>query len=259
VRHLAVPGTALVLLAVLAWVATVRQARGMGTAVGTMGMDLPIFLAMWTSMMAAMMFPSIAPIAISWARSITMRSTGWTRCWRITSFVAGYLLAWAGYGVVAYAALIGAARLAHAHPAQAKWLGFAIFAAAAVYQLTPLKDVCLTHCRSPLGQLLHYGNYRGKLRDLRVGIHHGAYCVGCCWAMMLILVAVGVMNIAVMAAIAVVIFIEKLWRHGPKLGKALGVAALVLAALIPSHPNLAPALHQPAAGTQMRMPMNMPM
>ena len=74
----------------------------------------------------------------------------------------------------------------------------AAFAAAGLYQLTPLKDLCLSHCRSPLGLLLHYGSYRGKARDLRVGVHHGGYCLGCCWALMVILIAVGVMNIAAM-------------------------------------------------------------
>ncbi len=106
--------------------------------------------------------------------------------------------------------------------------------------------MCLSHCRSPLGQLLRYGAYTGRLRDLRIGLHHGAYCVGCCWALMLVLVAVGVMNVAVMAGIAAVIFVEKLWRFGPRFGQAVGVGFLVVAALLPSHPGLAPALNQPA-------------
>jgi len=80
------------------------------------------------------------------------------------------------------------------HPGAAHILAVATFAACGVYQLSRLKDRCLAHCRSPLGLLLHYGSYRGKLRDLRAGVHHGAYCLGCCWGLMVILVAVGVMN-----------------------------------------------------------------
>jgi predicted metal-binding membrane protein len=206
-------------------------------------------------MMAAMMFPSIATVAIAVARSIAARSTGLRRAGLIATFVSGYLLAWAAYGVLAYAGLTGAGHLVAAEPEKAKWLGVAIFAAAGVYQLTPVKDVCLSHCRSPLAQLLHYGGYSGRLRDLRIGLHHGAYCVGCCWALMLILLAVGVMNIAVMAVIAGVIFVEKLWRFGPRFGRAVGVGFLVIAALIPSHPGLAPALHQRPG--QMHMDMRM--
>jgi Predicted metal-binding integral membrane protein (DUF2182) len=88
-------------------------------------------------------------------------------------------------------------------------------AASRVYQFTPLKARCLRHCRSPLGFLLHFGNFRGRLRDVRVGIYHGGYCVGCCWSLMLVLVAVGVMNMAWMVALTAVVFAEKIWRSGP--------------------------------------------
>jgi predicted metal-binding membrane protein len=73
---------------------------------------------------------------------------------------------------------------------------------AGLYQLTPFKDVCLRHCRSPLMQLLHYANFKRRWRDLRVGLHHGLYCVGCCWGLMAVLIAVGSMNVAAMAALA---------------------------------------------------------
>jgi predicted metal-binding membrane protein len=256
--HLAVPGVALVTLAALAWLLTARQARGMTTEPGTMGMSVPAFLAMWTAMMAAMMFQSVATVAVGWVRSITARSAGWVRGARIAGFLGGYLLAWAAYGLAAYGLLAGAERLVDRSPDGARWAGAAIFAVAGVYQLTPLKDVCLTHCRSPLGQLLHYGRYRGPLRDLRVGLHHGAYCVACCWSLMLVLVAVGVMNVAVMAALAAVIFVEKLWRFGRYAAKAAGVALVLLAVLVPAYPGLAPAL-QPREPMRMDMPMDMRM
>jgi predicted metal-binding membrane protein len=241
-RYVVLPWTAMLLLAVLAWVVTVRQASGMGLAAGTMNTQLPLFLAMWVTMMAAMMFPSVAPTAILWARSITRGSTGAVRAGRMTSFLSGYLIAWAGYGLVAFATLGGAQHLVDSSLQAARILGSAIFAIAGVYQLTPLKDVCLRHCRSPLAQLMHYGHFKGVGRDLRVGVHHGAYCVGCCWAFMLVLVAVGVMNIAAMAVLAAIIFLEKLSRHGPIVAKVVAVGFIAVAAVAPFHPWLLPAL-----------------
>ena len=237
---------ALVLLAVLAWVVTVAQARGMGVGPGTMGLSLPLFLAMWVVMMAAMMFPSVAPIAILWSKVIRGKSNGLERTFRMASFVAGYLIAWAGYGLLAFAALLGTEQLVDASPEAAKWLGVGIFAVGGLYQLTPMKDVCLRHCRSPMMALMHYGNFKGRFRDLRVGTHHGLYCVGCCWGLMLVLVAVGVMNVAAMAILAAVILLEKLWRRGPLLARVVGVAFLTIAVIAVFFPSILPGLH--AAG-----------
>jgi predicted metal-binding membrane protein len=111
-----------------------------------------------------------------------------------------------------------------------------------------MKDVCLRHCRSPMMALLHYGTFKGRLRDLRVGIHHGLYCVGCCWGLMIVLVAVGVMNVAAMALLATVIFLEKLWRRGEVLARVVGVAFLVLAAAALFFPELIPALRPAQMG-----------
>jgi predicted metal-binding membrane protein len=241
-RQLAPAWVALVALAALAWAVTIRQANGMGAGPGTMGMALPLFLLLWVVMMSAMMFPSVAPIAILWTKAIRGRSRGAAMLGRMTSFLSGYLLAWVGYGLLAFTALLGTERLVEVSPEGAKWLGVGIFAVAGLYQLTPLKDACLRHCRSPMMALLHYGNFKGRTRDLRVGVHHGLYCVGCCWGLMLVLVAVGVMNIAAMAALAAVIFLEKLWRHGPGLSRAVGVAFLAIAVLVPFFPSLLPGL-----------------
>lgn len=241
-RQLAPAWAILFALAVLAWVLTLQQTRGMRVGPGTMDLALPLFLAMWIAMMAAMMFPSVAPVAILWARTIVARSSGAERAVRIAEFVTGYLLAWTTYGLVAFVALLGTERLVEAAPDAARWLGVGIFAIAGLYQLTPLKNACLRHCRSPMMALLHYANYKGSVRDLRVGAHHGLYCVGCCWGLMLVLVAVGVMNIAAMAALAAVIFLEKLWRRGPSLTRVIGVAFLGIAALVPFYPWLLPGL-----------------
>jgi predicted metal-binding membrane protein len=119
----------------------------------------------------------------------------------------------------------------------------AVFAACGVYQLSRLKDRCLAHCRSPLALLLHYGSYKGRSRDLRAGAHHGAYCLGCCWGLMVILIAVGVMNIAAMIGLAAVVLVEKTWRWGALAGRVAGVATLGLAVAIIWLPWLAPGLH----------------
>jgi len=243
-RQVIVPWGVLVVLAALAWVVTVRQAQGMGVGLGTMGMAFPLFMGMWVAMMAAMMFPSVAPIAILWTRSITRRSEGAERAWRIGTFVGGYLAAWAAFGGVAFLALLGVQQLVDTSPAAAKWLGVSIFALAGVYQLTPLKSACLRHCRSPMTQLMHYASYKGRARDFRIGLHHGAYCVGCCWGLMIVLVAVGVMNIAAMVGLAAVIFLEKLWKRGELFSHVVGVAFLVIAFLAMFYPEtFLPALH----------------
>lgn len=241
-KQLAPAWGALVALALLAWVVTIDQARGMGIGPGTMGLTLLPFLWLWVVMMAAMMFPSVAPVAILWTKVIRGRSDGWHRIWRLSTFVAGYLVAWSAFGVLGYLALVGTEHLVQRAPGSASWLGAAVFVTAGVYQLTPAKQACLRHCRSPMMALLHYGNFHGPVKDLRVGIHHGLYCVGCCWGLMLVLVAVGVMNIAVMAALAAIILVEKLWTRGAGLSKAIGVGFLVLAALVPFAPWLLPGL-----------------
>jgi predicted metal-binding membrane protein len=241
-RRLAPAWLALVLLAALAWVLTVAQARGMEAGPGTMGLGLPLFVVMWVAMMTAMMFPSVAPVAIMWTKVIRGRSGGWSRAGRQSSFLAGYLISWTGYGLVAYGALLGTERLVQMSPGGAMWLGVGIFSVAGLYQLTPLKDACLRHCRSPLSTLFHYASFIGPWRDLRVGVHHGLYCVGCCWGLMLVLVAVGVMNVAAMAALAAVIFLEKLWRRGVGLTRLVGVAFLAIALLVPFYPSLLPGL-----------------
>ena len=242
-RQLAVPWIAVAVLAAVAWVVTVALARDMGNGPGTMGLALLPFLGLWAVMMAAMMLPSVAPVAVLWTRLISGASAGLGRVARMGMFLGGYLLAWAAVGAVAFAALAGTGRLVTASPAAARWLGVAIFLAAGIYQLTPWKDWCLRRCRSPIGSLMYYAGFKGRGRDLRVGLHHGATCAGCCWGLMVVLVAVGVMNVAVMAALAVVIFAEKLWRYGKPFGLAVGVALMAVGGLAIWFPWLLPGLH----------------
>ena len=242
-RQLAVPWSAVAALAGVAWVVTILLARSMGNGPGTMGLALLPFLGLWLVMMSAMMLPSVAPVAVLWTRLISGASAGFGRVTRMSMFLGGYLLVWAAFGAVAFAALAGADRLLTASPTAAKWLGVAIFITAGIYQLTPWKDWCLRHCRSPIGALMYYLGFKGRGRDARVGLHHGATCAGCCWGLMILLVAVGVMNVAVMAALAVVIFVEKLWRYGKPFARAVGVALVAIGVLAIWFPWLLPGLH----------------
>lgn len=230
----------------------------MGNGPGTMGLGLAGFIAVWTTMMAAMMLPAVAPLGSVYLRTIRQRSTGATKAVRISALLAGYLGVWAAFGIVAYFAARGAEGVVEDAPEAGRWVAAGIVLVAGVYQLTPLKDACLTHCRSPLGFLLHVGNYRGRLRDVRVGVYHGGYCVGCCWGLFAILIAVGVMNLAWMAGLAVVILLEKTWRHGKALGLVVGIALVVYACLIPAFPELAPGLAaDPGVGPGMEPGMQM--
>ena len=242
-RQIAVPWIAVAALAAVAWVVTVILARDMGNGPGTMGLALLPFVGLWAVMMAAMMLPSVAPVAVLWTRLISGSSAGLDRVARMGMFLGGYLLTWAAVGAVAFAALAGTGRLVTASPTAAKWLGVAIFIGAGIYQLTPWKDWCLRRCRSPVGALMYYAGFKGRGRDLRVGVHHGATCAGCCWGLMVVLVAVGVMNVAVMAALAVVVFAEKLWRYGKPFGLAVGVVLAAVGVLAIWFPWLLPGLH----------------
>ena len=241
-RQLAVPWLAVGALAAVAWVVTVVLARAMGNGPGTMGLALLPFLGLWMVMMAAMMLPSVAPVAVLWTRLISGAATGLARAVRIALFLSGYLLAWAVAGVAAFAALAGTGRLLTASPA-AKGLGVAIVSAAGLYQLTIWKDRFLRRCRSPVVALLYDAGTRGRSRDVRAGLHHGAACVGCCWGLMIVLAAAGVMNLAVMAALTVVIFTEKLWRYGRPFGQAVGLVLVAAGVLALWFPWLLPGLH----------------
>ncbi len=245
-RRLTPQAAVLLLLAAVAWLVTVGRAGAMRGMTGTMGLGLAAFVGVWALMMAAMMLPSVAPVASMYQRSV--RSY---RALRLSGFTAGYLLAWAGAGVPAYFLALLADRLVSGHPAWATATAVVVFASAGIYQLTPLKARCLKHCRSPLSLLLHYGAYQGPLRDVRAGAHHGAYCLGCCWALMALFIAIGMMNVAAMVLLAVVVLVEKLWVHGEVLSRAVGGTALALAVAVIWVPALAPGLR--GAGQMMAM------
>jgi predicted metal-binding membrane protein len=231
-------------LAAAAWWSTAdRMARmdaGPGTDLGALGW----FLGVWVVMMAAMMFPAIAPTTALYARMTRRR--GWTRP---LLFSTGYLLVWGAAGLVAYALFrVGKSVFggALAWDAGGRWFAGGILALAAIYELTPLKDVCLGKCRSPLGFLL--GTWRdGNSGALQMGARHAAWCLGCCSALMAALFALGVMSITWMALIAALITLEKTipWRRAATWGTA-GVL-IALAIIVVAVPRDLPGLVVPDA------------
>lgn len=225
----------LLIVAAFAWVAIIAWTQQGGPMTASMGLALPAFLVAWTVMMAAMMLPSVAPVASLYARSISGR-----RGLRLTLFTSGYLIVWASAGVVAFGIGAFIAGLAEGDARLGTAAGVAAYLACGLYQLSPLKYRCLAHCRSPLSLFLHYSSYQGPMRDLRVGAHHGAYCLGCCWGLMVVLLALGAMSVVPMLILAAVVITEKLWLRGEAFSRVVGVACLVLAVATIWIPELAP-------------------
>jgi predicted metal-binding membrane protein len=232
------PATVMLLtLAALAWLGVVAYARDMGNGPGSMGLPLRVFLPMWAVMMAAMMLPAVAPVASLYARTIKA-----ARGRRISLFVAGYIVVWIAAGIPTYALLRLVDRLTGNSAVTVRSIAVVALVSAGAYQLSPLKARCLRHCRSPIAQLLRYGNVKGPLRDLKVALHHASYCLGCCWALMGLFVAFGVMNVWAMLGLAAIVVGEKALPRGETAGRVAGAGMLVLAVLVLASPAVADAL-----------------
>lgn len=233
---------ALLVLAGGTWWLTARRSADMTDMVlglaqvgGAMPFDMvaPVFLAMWVTMMVAMMFPTIAPIVL--LHNLVMRRHGVGPVASV-SFVSGYLLVWAAAGLVPLAVL----QAFRSGTSEAGWvprLCGAILLAAGAYQFTSWKQACLRACRTPLTFLSTHDFGRGLGGTLRAGASHGAYCLGCCWALMAVLFTVGLMNLTWMAVLAVVFLAEKNWRHGVRLTRVVGTGVAVLGVVVLVHPD----------------------
>jgi predicted metal-binding membrane protein len=239
-------------LAAVAWWSTAERMSGMdegpGTALGALGW----FLGVWVVMMAAMMFPSVSPTVALYARMVRRRAPV-----APFAFAAGYLVAWTAAGLVAYGLFdLGRGVLgdALAWDAGGRWLAGGTLVVAALYELTSFKDVCLTKCRSPLGFLL--GSWRDGTRGaLEMGARHGVWCVGCCWALMASLFALGVMSLAWMAFVAAVIALEKTLPWGRAVTYGTAAVLLVLGIAMLAAPDSVPGLVVPGdAGAMDAMP-----
>lgn len=239
---------------------------GPGTDLGGFGW----YVGIWVTMMAAMMLPSAAPMVLLFSRISAERARRGQTFVPTWVFVAGYLAVWTAYGLAAYGLFRAVLAVNHGFldwdRAGPYVVGGAIVFAG-LYELTPLKSVCLRHCRSPMHYVL--GGWReGRLGALRMGVEHGGYCVGCCWGLMVVLFALGVMSLFWMALVAAVIFMQKL---APWADRGAPVFAAVLVALgiwVAAAPGSVPGLTQPNSGAaqrardrmmHMRPPAGMPM
>ncbi|MGH2954853.1 MAG: DUF2182 domain-containing protein [Solirubrobacterales bacterium] len=239
----------LLLAAALAWALTDGRMQGMDAGPGTDLGALGWFVGVWVVMMAAMMFPSIAPMVVMYARvQRGKRERGdATPAGATGLFIAGYLVAWALAGLLGYAIFDVGVSLDLGFLAwdmAGRYVAAGVILGAAVYQLTALKDVCLRKCRNPLMFLLHAWR-PGRAGALRMGIEHGAWCVGCCWALMAAVFALGVMSIGWMALIAAFIATEKLLPWKAVANRGIAVALVVLAISVAAAPGDVPGLTLP--------------
>jgi predicted metal-binding membrane protein len=198
----------------------------MEPAAWTLGYAALMF-AMWWVMMVAMMLPSATPMLLLFARVNRKERAGGRPYAPTGIFAAGYLTAWGGFSSVATALQWLLEELGLLSPmmvATSYWLGGAILLLAGLWQLTPIKGACLRHCRSPLSFLVQ--SWRpGRLGAFRMGLEHGAYCLGCCWFLMGLLFFGGIMNLFWIAGLAIYFLLEKLAPQGPWLARGLGAAA----------------------------------
>jgi predicted metal-binding membrane protein len=247
--------TVLILAAAfVAWIVTIDRMQGMDAGPGTDLGGLGWYLGIWVTMMAAMMLPSVAPMVLIFTRvSRERRRQGRATFVPTWVFLAGYLSAWVAYGLVAY----GVFRLVTslddgflAWDEGGPYVAGGAVAAAGLYQLTPLKDLCLRHCRGPMHFLLH-GWREGRTGALRMGAEHGLYCVGCCWGLMVILFVLGIMSLFWMAAVAAIIFAEKVLPYGLRLSRVFALAFIAFGIWIAAAPSSVPGLTDPSKAPSM--------
>jgi predicted metal-binding membrane protein len=256
----------LLALALFAWLVTGDRMEGMDAGPGTDPGTLGFYVGSWIVMMAAMMFPSVAPTVRIYSR-VQRRRRAHEGSLRTTAaialFVAGYLVTWTMFGLAAFALFEAVSEL------NVSWLSWdeggpyvagALILAAAAYELTPAKDACLRKCRSPLDFLMERW-HDGLGGAMVLGMEHGAWCVGCCWGLMAVLFALGVMSVGWMIFVAVLIAVEKLapWSRAPKVAIAVLLAVLGIAvALVPdSVPGLTIPDDGGRSGPAMEMEMGM--
>jgi predicted metal-binding membrane protein len=246
-------------LGALAWLLTHERMLGMDAGPGTDPGSLGFYVVSWVVMMSAMMFPSIVPMVLAFGfvqrrrrdrGSVDRAVSSWV-------FVSGYLLTWTAFGLLAYGLNAGVRSLSIPELSWHRggpYLAGSVLLAAAIYQHTPIKDACLRRCRGPLDFVLtHWRD--GPLGALRMGIVHGAWCVGCCWGLMAALFALGVMSLTWMIAIAGLIAVEKLLPWRELANRLVAVTLLALAFGVSLAPRHVPGLtlpDSPAAAKAMR-------
>lgn len=238
----------MLVIAALAWGYLLHLHRSMAPAtdhaamMAGMGMAMPMrwsaadglyTLAMWVVMMIGMMAPAAAPVMLVYA-GLQRRRPGRRLPAAVVCFGLGYLAVWVGFSAAITLVQWGLHQTMLLSPAMAissRVAAGAILCLAGLYQLTPWKRACLTHCRSPLGFLMT--NWRdGKRGALTMGLRHGAFCLGCCWALMAVLFVTGVMALVWVAALALLVLLEKAGPAGLQLARLSGVVLIVAGALM---------------------------
>ncbi len=237
--------SALLALALAGWIVVALRMEGMDDGPGTALGGLGWFVGVWVTMM----LPAVVPMAWAFDRVASTRRRGGS----LAAFLSGYGLVWAAFGVVAFAldALVRAIDPAFlAWDRQGPLVAGAAVALAGLYELTPLKLRCLRHCRSPLHFLLgHWHDGRGGA--VRMGVEHGAWCVGCCWALMAALLALGVMSLFWMVVVAAAILVEKALPFGERATRWLALALVALGLWIALAPASAPEVSEPGSAMPM--------
>jgi predicted metal-binding membrane protein len=243
----------------VAWIVTVDRMRGMDAGPGTDLGGLGWYVGIWVTMMAAMMLPSAAPMVLFFSRISAERERRGQPFVPTWVFVSGYLAVWTVYGLLAYGLYRAVVAVDHGFldwDRSGPYVVGGAIAVAGVYELTPLKSICLRHCRSPMHYVL--GGWRnGWTGALRMGAEHGAYCVGCCWGLMIVLFALGVMSLFWMAVVAGVIFVQKLLPRADRLVPGFAVLLVALGIWVAAAPGSVPGLTQPNSAGADRARMRM--
>jgi predicted metal-binding membrane protein len=224
---------ALLAVAALGWWWSVHAAHAMSSSMGMDAVSAAAFLAGWVAMMAAMMLPAVLPVVRLYARAAARGTVA-----PIAFFLAGYGVVWSAIGLPAFVAWKALnAPLADASSAAGRVAG-AVLVAAAIYQLSPLKAVCLRHCRSPLSFFMQHGTHLDRPSGAAVaGARHGLFCLGCCWMLMAVLVAFGTMQLWWMAGLAALILLEKVSPIGERVARVAGGGFASLGLLLLIHPT----------------------
>lgn len=244
----------LIALAVAAWGLLIWQSVAMDNDMSlTMGMGAPLFIALWIAMMVAIMYPTAAPMIMAFARIHNDRRERGNASVPTWVFAGAYMALWSATGLLAYGLAVGADYLAN----QSAWLsdnaprlGGGLLIVAGLYQLTPLKDICLSKCRTPMSFLMNSWR-EGLSGAVRMGLEHGAYCLGCCWLLFLIIFPLGMMNIGVLALITILIFAEKVLPLGRQVAYAAGAGLVIYGAVVIFVPAALPVTMSDSQMTQM--------